>query len=382
MIGDRSGIDYVTPYISFAEGPSVGDCAVLTSEFVFHRGLSIVFCDACFTGCGGGGGWTNPGTPNEGGATASADFTISVASGDTLSISEGSSQSVAVQIAAIGNFTGTVQVTTSGLPNGVTAGTLSIPISGGNATGNLQLTASSNATTGVVTVNLQATSGTLSHNIGLTLTVTTNPSARAFITVGGAAIRGFYDTQRQLLFTTNILLNEVDVIHASDLTLQQRISIPQPVGIDQMADGNTLVIGTRTQGIYTVDESTYAVTRYLVPEVDPTISVTAPLIPVSMSNGKVLFVVQSLNLAFTYVFEGSLYEWNPVSNTLTSVTLPGGSSLVEQSLAVRITSTQLSARPIRLRFIQQIPIPMSATTIRVTAEKSLPIQMVHNSQNP
>ena len=56
----------------------------------------------------------------------------------------------------------------------------------------------------------------------------TPPVAVPFTTTDGATIKAFYDESRQLLFATNLGLNEVDVLSGSNLTLQERIPIASP----------------------------------------------------------------------------------------------------------------------------------------------------------
>ena len=90
--------------------------------------------------------------------------------------------------------------------------------------------------------------------------MTGTPVIDPFNYVGGLLAHGFYDESRQLLFVTNLWLNELDVISSIDLSVKARIPVPVPAGIDQMADGATLVIGTEVQELVTVDENTFAVT--------------------------------------------------------------------------------------------------------------------------
>ena len=87
----------------------------------------------------------------------------------------------------------------------------------------------------------------------------------SFHVIGGEFGQRFYDQARQLLFVANPGLNELDVLSGTDLSVRARVAAPQPWGIDQMADGNTLVIGTDAQGIVTVDEDTLVVTQHPVP---------------------------------------------------------------------------------------------------------------------
>src|SRR5206468_1098596 len=108
-------------------------------------------------------------------------------------------------------------------------------------------------------------SGSLTKNASLAITVNGAAIPDAFHFVGGEFSHGYYDEIRQLLFVPNAALNEVDMLSGDTLSVQARIPASQPWGIDQMADGNTLVIGTAAQQILTLDENTLAVTSHPVP---------------------------------------------------------------------------------------------------------------------
>ena len=77
-----------------------------------------------------------------------------------------------------------------------------------------------------------------------------------FTTTGGGIEKAFYDESRQLLFATNLYLNEVDVLSGKDLSSARPYSRGSTLRkFDQMLDGRTLVVGTATQGFYTIDEN-------------------------------------------------------------------------------------------------------------------------------
>jgi len=137
--------------------------------------------------------------------------------------------------------------------------------------------------------------------------------------LGGGVLRGFNDSQRHLLFTSNFFLNEVDVVSTTDFSVVRRIDLPQPVGLDQMPDGKTIVVGTKTEGIYLINEDTYAVQSFFISTPSPIISVLLPIIPAAMANGKVLFIGLTPGRDSTaYYLEGGLYEWDPTTNSFTA----------------------------------------------------------------
>ncbi|MGD0095413.1 MAG: cellulose binding domain-containing protein [Terracidiphilus sp.] len=96
-------------------------------------------------------------------------------SASTLSVSQGSSATDTVTVADIGGFTGSVALTASGLPTGVTAAFATNPTTGSSL---VTLTASSTATVGTSTVTITGTSGSLttSTSIAVTVVVNTPPS--------------------------------------------------------------------------------------------------------------------------------------------------------------------------------------------------------------
>jgi subtilase family serine protease len=99
---------------------------------------------------------------------ATPDFSIG-ASPASLSVTQGSSGSSTISVTDIGGFTGSVTLSASGLPAGVTA---SFGTNPATSTSVLTLTASATATTGAATVTITGTSGTLTHTTTVSLTVT------------------------------------------------------------------------------------------------------------------------------------------------------------------------------------------------------------------
>jgi len=86
----------------------------------------------------------------------------------TLSLSQGSSATDTIAVTDVGGFTGSVALTASGLPTGVTAAFATNPTTGSSI---LTLTASSTSTVGSSTVTVTGTSGTLKATTTVALTV-------------------------------------------------------------------------------------------------------------------------------------------------------------------------------------------------------------------
>ncbi|HTT33968.1 MAG TPA: Ig-like domain repeat protein [Methylomirabilota bacterium] len=94
------------------------------------------------------------------------DFSLS-ASPSTLTLAPGASGTATITVNPVNGFNGSVSFAASGLPNGVSPSFS--PIANNSST--LTLSASATAATGTVTVTVTGTSGGLTHNVSLSLTV-------------------------------------------------------------------------------------------------------------------------------------------------------------------------------------------------------------------
>ena len=124
--------------------------------------------------------------------SASADFTLAATPSST-SVTQGNSASYTVSVAAVGNFSGTVNLAVSGLPAGATAAFNPASLTAGKSAA---LTVSTTAGTpvGNYPLTITGTSGSLTHTAAVTLgvtgaagfTVSVSP-ASASVTAGGGA---------------------------------------------------------------------------------------------------------------------------------------------------------------------------------------------------
>lgn len=99
----------------------------------------------------------------------SPDFTISV-SPTSLNVSRGTTGRYTVTIGSVNSFTGTVNLSVSGLGSRVTASFSPTSVAG-SGTSTLTVTAARNASRGARTITITGTSGTLSHSTSATLNV-------------------------------------------------------------------------------------------------------------------------------------------------------------------------------------------------------------------
>lgn len=113
--------------------------------------------------------------PNCGGP-ATPDFSLS-ASPSSVSVVQGSNASSTITVTDLNGFTGSVNLSASGLPAGVTATFNPASTTG---TSSVTFTASATATVGTSTVTITGTSGSLTHTTTISLTVTSNAPAPNF----------------------------------------------------------------------------------------------------------------------------------------------------------------------------------------------------------
>jgi hypothetical protein len=138
------------------------------------RGLSGGIALALLVGCGGGGGGYSGSTTTP--PPPTPDFTLS-ASPSTLNVAPGSSGGVQVTVAAQNGLTGTVTVTPTALPTGVTSAAVDIQ-AGKSAT--LNFTVASSAASGTFSISLQGKSSAISHRASFSLVVPAPPPSPDF----------------------------------------------------------------------------------------------------------------------------------------------------------------------------------------------------------
>jgi hypothetical protein len=269
---------------------------------------SVVFALSCGGGNSGSSSQPAPTPPS---------FTIALSPAIITLNQGGASQTVQIQVQAKNGFAGSVSMTAEALPSGVTVSPSSLSVSP-SATGNFKFAAASTAGLSQNFITVTGVSGSITENAPLQINVSRAAVPDPFHLIGGEFSHGFYDESRKLLFVPNVGLNEVDVISGTTFALQARVPAPQPWGIDQMADGNTLVIGTAAQQIITLDEDTFTVTSHPVPALPTTSGLFYPNV-VALANGKVLIIGQEQGVESSDLLDGGQYliEWDSISDAFT-----------------------------------------------------------------
>ncbi len=128
--------------------------AKTVSKFTLPTNRNVVLLSVTLTGAG------------------TTNFTLSAAPG-SVSVSQGTNATSTITVNKLNGFNGSVSLSASGLPSGVTA---AFNPSSTTTNSVLTFTASTNATTGTNTVTVKGTSGSLTNTTTITLTVTaSNP---------------------------------------------------------------------------------------------------------------------------------------------------------------------------------------------------------------
>jgi hypothetical protein len=288
-------------------------------------GFTISFT-ACGGGSGGGsGGGVQPPPPIE-------DFSINI-SPSSVTVAQNSTSSISVNVASENGFTGTVSITFSGLPAGVTTNPTSpFSVISGQST-SIVFGAAANASPGSSSISAQGTSGSLTHTSVLTMTVQSGvvqslskttylrtDSVAALDSPPGEPHRRhiLFDPTGQRFFVANQAMNRVDVLSSTGDALLTSIDAPGATNIDLSADGGTLWIATSLEQILSVDTHSLQVQqRYPIAGLTPIPSVVfnRPTELVSTSGGELFVRLQQPSVAQSF-----LASWDPSTNTITNLT--------------------------------------------------------------
>ncbi len=135
-------------------------------------------------------------------AAQSPDFSLTI-NPTSLTLTTGAlGQQTAVSATGLNGFSGSVGVSISGLPTGVTVAPATLTLAPGTPQ-SLTLTAAANATIGTSSVVLQGQSGSLSHTATLTLTVA--------VSTGNDVVTYHYDNSRTGLNPNETILTPANV---------------------------------------------------------------------------------------------------------------------------------------------------------------------------
>ena len=284
--------------------------------------LVAVACCAC-----GGGGNTIVAPPPP------ADFSLAV-SPHSVTVSQGASSStVNIMVTPENGFTGSVQVTLTGVPAGVITSPPSPFTVAAGAQASIIFGVAANASTGNVSISAQGTSGTLSHDAPLTLDIQAAaiaPVARTSYarTDATAALDNptgefhhrhiVYDAAHQQIFVANRTMNRVEVFSSTTQTRTAQIAVPGVSSVDISTDGTTIWAGSVTERIFAIDTSALQVTAsYTIPPLTPISNTVFDLPEEVMALADGNFLVRLRQAAGP---EALLALWSPATNSPTSLT--------------------------------------------------------------
>jgi IPT/TIG domain len=293
-----------------------------------HNSAFLISAFTIFLGgCGGGGGGGTQPPPSQ------PDFAIGFSTATVSIAPGGSSAPVSVSVTGLNGFSGSVQVTLSGVPAGVTSNPASpFSVSAGQPV-SVIIGASPSAATGQFTLSAQATSGSLSHSAPLSLTIQTavalnlprstflrNDSVAAADTPSGEPRRRqiVFDAAGKRFFVANPAMNRVEVYADANPGLLGEIDAPGASSVDLSADGATLWVGTVTEEVVAVSSANLQViARYPMAGLSPIPGVVfnRPTEALPLAGGKL-----ALRLRQSAASESLLALWDPASNTATDLT--------------------------------------------------------------
>jgi len=299
-------------------------------RFPFRVQLAVLLLlTAACSGCGGGSSAiVQPPPPVP-------DFLLAVAP-NSVTVSQGASSSaVDVTVTPENGFTGSVQVTLTGIPAGVTTNPVSPFSIAAGAQASVIFGVAANTATGNVSIAAQGTSGSLTHNAPLMLdiqasgvpAVARTSYARTDATAALDNPAGefhhrhiVYDAAHQQVFIANRTMNRVEVFSSTTQTRTAQIPVPGVSSVDISSDGSTVWAGSVTERIFAIDTSALQVTAtYTIPPLTPTPNTVFDLPEEVMALAGGNFFVRLRQSAAP---EALLALWNPASNSpldLTSV---------------------------------------------------------------
>jgi len=286
-------------------------------------GLLLLACSSC----GGGTAYIQPPPPPQ------ADFTIGFSS-NSVNVQQGAtSPAVSLSINPVNGFTGAVQVTLSGLPNGIVSNPQSPFSVAAGASTPVLFSAANNAATGNFPIMAIGTSGSLSHPANLALNIQTGVAANlprtTYVRTDSTPAmddpageprqrRLAYDPAHQLLFAANRAMNRVEIFSITSATRAGQVTIPGVSSADLSADGTTIWIGTVTEQVAAIDTTSLQIkARYEIAGLQPLPNTLfdRPEELLALSSGKLM-----MRLRQSQTGEALLAIWDPSSNTLTNLT--------------------------------------------------------------
>ena len=262
----------------------------------------------------------------------------------------GTSQGLTISISPLNGFSGSVQVTLTGLPAGVTTNPPNPFSIAAGANTSVIFGAAANTAIGTYPIAAQGVSGELTHTQNFSLDVqngigTALPRSgytRTDATFAMDAPFGephhrhiVYDSAHKQVFVANRAINRIEVFSGASQARVAQISIPGASSADLSADGATLWIGTSLDKIVSADSASLSIkNRYTLPGLTPIPNTifNRPEEVLALSNGKVI-----VRLRQPVSSEALLALWDPASNSLADLT-SNAAAIFQQGVGVLVRS--------------------------------------------
>src|ERR1700682_3395626 len=313
------------------------------------------------------------------GATA-PDYTLSAAP-TSVTVTQGGNGTSTITVNPTNGFTGSVSLSASGLPSGVTA---SFNPTSTTGTSTLTLTASGTATTGTATVTITGTSGSLTHTPTVTLTVNTAPVPDFGLSASPASLTITQSNSGNSTITVSPINGFTGSVSLSASGLPSGVTASfNPATTTSTSTLTLTASGTATTGTATVTvtgtsgslthTTTITLTVNTVPVPDFGLSASPASLTVTQGNsGNSTITATSINgfsgsvaRSASALPAGVTASFNPASTTSTSVlTLTASATATTGTTTVTVTGVSGSLT--------------HTTTISLTVSSSAPKQLLGN----
>ncbi len=295
-----------------------------------------------------------------------ADFTLSISPAAVVVASGGGSATSTVTISALNGFTGSVTLTATGLPSGVSV-SFSPPSVNGAGSSVLTLTTSAGAPTGSFNVNLQGASGALSHTTPLAVT-----SQPAILLPANLSVFPGSSVPYPISLGSPATSNVYVALANSDTT---KVSLSVSTVLFQ-AGSTTPSVTPKVTGV-SFGSATITASAWTYATVSQTVSVTDALsfspTSVSVGQGASQFLTLLLSAPLSTSLTVNLSSDNPaVASVPATITIPANTT----SASIRITGVAAGSTTIHANALPSIP--DTTATVKVGAPLTIVTTVLAN----
>jgi hypothetical protein len=194
------------------------------------------------------------GTSNGSGTKSQPDFSLTTGASSLTLTAGAAAQTVSLSATALNGFSGTIQITTSGLPSGVTATPSSLTLTPGTPQ-TISVAAAASAASTTATVQFTATAAALSHSASVSMTV-----KQPIVVTPGVDVTTYHvDVGRTGLNPSETTLTPANV-NAAKFGLLRVLSVDGKVDAQPLVLSNLTVGGQPHNVVFTATEhdSVYA----------------------------------------------------------------------------------------------------------------------------